>query len=71
MPCIGPCPVTTPDKICPVRSSGTNQVTGPETSPVNIDRSGHRSCYDRCRHRSTSTDRSGQGHAMTGPVTSH
>ncbi|KAH3697122.1 hypothetical protein DPMN_084609 [Dreissena polymorpha] len=31
------------------RSPGNNQLTGPVTSPVNIDQS----CYDQCRHWST------------------
>ena len=45
---------------------GNDQLTGPETSPVNIDRS----CYDRCRHRSLTGPVT--GHAMTGqPVTGH
>ncbi|KAH3787465.1 hypothetical protein DPMN_165589 [Dreissena polymorpha] len=55
---------------------GNDQLTGPEIhrSPVNIDRSGHRSCYDRCRHRlpvNRSLTGPVTGHAMTGPVTGH
>ncbi|KAH3859528.1 hypothetical protein DPMN_102345 [Dreissena polymorpha] len=37
---------------------GNDQLTGPVKSLVNIDRSSHWSCYDRCRHRSLSGHRS-------------